>query len=94
MDCCFVCDKSEEMGLYFHPNFFCLNCIQYIMQQVSETITNMNSNGQYFDPTEEYTIEFHPLENNDDIEAFYQEENYDDCDQTDTCQCDTCYYQE
>ena len=62
------------------------------MQQVSETITNMNSNGQYFDPTEEYTIEFHPLENNDDIETFYQEENY--CDQTDSCQCDTCYYQE
>ena len=64
------------------------------MQQVSETIINMNSNGQYFDPTEEYTIEFHPLQNNDDIETFYQEENYDDCDQTDSCQCDTCYYQE
>ena len=63
------------------------------MQQVSETIINMNSNGQYFDPTEEYTIEFHPLQNNDDIETFYQEENYDDCD----CQCDDCdicYYQE
>ena len=91
---CFICDKSEERGLYFHPNFFCMNCIQYLMQKACETITNMGLAGQYFDPREDYTIEFHLLENNEDIEAFYQDENYDDCDQTDTCQCDTCYYQE
>ena len=92
---CFICDKSEERGLYFHPNFFCMNCIQYLMQKACETITNMGLAGHYFDPTEDYSLEFHPLDNEDD-EAFYQDEVFDDfCDQTDGCECDSCrYYQE